>query len=230
MENLAIPLEKVSAINDNVPHMPKQLLHEILADEPPLAKDILPILALLPSKGEPSETLLSIAAISQLIGYSRLIHAMVANDDTPESQKAVLLGDLLSSAAYQMMVSIRQDKNLEEFADIIAQREEGWFLRQKGPRKMKAKDALEILDKEYGLLYGKVGAMGAELANLPPEAQANYQKVCRWLGILWGVIISHDPVSCDNIIAAIDQSAAKQEPYLNERIKTLKEEILAAEK
>ena len=227
MDCFATELKRIDEINGRVPHFPRLLLEDILSGMHPFAKDLLPILVLLPNQGNVSETAYVMAAVSQLIGYHRLIHSRVMNVDTPESQRAVLLGDLLSSAAYKKMVEVYQDKNLMEIADVMAATDEAWFMKEKLGQKESEAGYLEILQKEFGLLYGKIAAIGADIAGLDEEKQDMYRTLGCRIGLLWGGKTNRYPIDFAAISASIDEQCVTLGQGVSQIVGNIKAEILS---
>ncbi len=229
MGYFAADLKRIDEMNGRVPHFPRSLLMEIMATMPPLTKELLPILVLLPNHKQISATAYAMAEVSQLIGYYRLVHGTVDNADSPESQRAVLLGDLLSSAAYKKMVEVRQDKNLVEIADIMAATDEAWFMKEKLGPKAGERDYLEVLEKEYGLLYGKIAAIGADIAGLDAEKQKKYRALGMQIGLLWGGKINRYAIDFSVIQDKINANLAVLDEKEKEIVAGLVEEICSCE-
>ncbi|MDO4541636.1 MAG: hypothetical protein Q4C00_02250 [Bacillota bacterium] len=148
--------------------------------------DILPAIYLLPIK-EPTEEQETLAAALLMIWLSRECHEDVTEDEINNNPEAVLYGDLVYSAAYNIFEGSSEHSILKEIPDVMIKYSQAWFYR----RDIADHNAVdkEILDNiimdDLGMILEMTARRGAEAGKLSPEDKADYIYCAEKLSFLW---------------------------------------------
>lgn len=187
MELLKKALKQTESFCREIPYFPA-VLHSVFTEEHPHTEEFLPFLLLLPqyAKGEFTEKALRLAAAFQLIHLSRLVHKGIQAEDKPDNRAIVLEGDLLSAAAYQILVEHGSDQILEDTANIMAEASESWFL---GRDFMETEQQYrQYFIKNYGQLCRFAAEIGAEEANWPQNQINVFGDMAENIGYIYTIL------------------------------------------